>query len=290
MTIFQKLRRAHVCANWGRQLQKKHDFVCFRSTADSLYLCEAYLLCPTVRMKPWGWDKHTHVAWKKHLELRVVIYVCVSSREFICKGGQKAFFFLSLFKLQRSMASSLCVKEWLNGWREEDKRECLFFIPPASCLLAPHGAPEPKERWLLGYRWAVGIQERRQVHHCEWQPGENEIERGERRRKKRNGVEWSWCTGGRGEHKGERKRRDRSVERQRRGGLICHCQHCKVWDWLMGGRGWGCLCCWGKSRRWGGGVTRQPGVERRNWREAEGGEMKESVASWGLCHLEYLRD
>lgn len=203
------------------------------------------------------------------------------------REDRKRFFF-SLFKLQRSMASSLCVKEWLNGWREEDKRECLFFIPPASCLLAPHGAPEPKERWLLGYRWAVGIQERRQVHHCEWQPGENEIERGERRRKKRNRVEWSWCTGGRGEHKGERKRRDRSVERQRRGGLICHCQHCKVWDWLMGGAG-EVVCAAEESR----GDEEEEWQDSQVWREETEGRQKgerwrrawppEGSVTWNIC-------
>lgn len=103
------------------------------------------------------------------------VFLWVIKDLFLCERKLGHFELSVCFQTSQSMASSLHVKEWLNGWREEDKQECLFFIPQASCLLAPRGALEPKERWLLGYRWAVGIQEWSRFH-CEQQPGESKIE------------------------------------------------------------------------------------------------------------------
>lgn len=93
------------------------------------------LLCPTVRMKPWGWDKHTHVAWKKRLELRVIICVCVSSREFICKGGQKAFFFPSSNSSGVWPPLYVWRNDWTDGGRRINESACSSFPRCLVCLL-----------------------------------------------------------------------------------------------------------------------------------------------------------
>lgn len=64
------------------------------------YLFEAYSLCPTVIMEPWGRDKHTHTEIYKMekpsccmpVHFCTYMFVCMSHREFIFKGGQSVAF------------------------------------------------------------------------------------------------------------------------------------------------------------------------------------------------------
>lgn len=203
------------------------------------------------------------------------------------------------FQTSQSMASSLHVKEWLDGCREEDKRESLFFIPQASCLLAPHGASEPKERWLLGYRWAVGIQEWKQVWL--WTATWRDQDRGKQRQRDGKVVDCTRRNGGRGEENGIKA--DVSVS-------ACS-QNVKVegkqnrWDVGEECAGWyvavaserdGSRRLWRVTREMskvcclggGAGVSGQPDVEREHWsrrRRDEGGLAACSSITWNTCGL-----
>lgn len=161
---------------------------------------EAHSVAPTNRLEPWGHiyrstshGRHScsrclYSHPRRFIFLRVIKAYCA------CEGTLGHLELSVCFPTPQSVSSSLHVKEWSDRGREEDKHECLLFIPQASCLLAPRGASEPKERWLLGYRWVVAYRSESRSH-CEQ-------DRGKRRQRDGKEVEYTGSKEGRGEENG----------------------------------------------------------------------------------------
>lgn len=110
------------------------------------YLFEAYSLCPTVWMEPWGWDKQTHTRiYKMETTCNCVpvhfctyVCVCMSQRAFICKGGQIVAFLVKCFAPNSGgLWPPLYVwrNDWTNGGWRINESACSSFPWRLVCLL-----------------------------------------------------------------------------------------------------------------------------------------------------------